>query len=332
MDNNIVELISPAPSFQDAITQDLVKVEDFLLAQLNTSDKFMATQISYLARAGGKRFRPLFTILVNRMLVTTPKDNIISAAAMLEMIHLATLYHDDVMDEANLRRGVPAAQVRWNNSIAILAGDYLFACSSNLASELGLEIVKQLSHTYALLVTGQFRETVSIEEGELSVVQYKQIIFEKTGSLIATCGRIAAILGEIPSQVTELVYELGKNLGIAFQIADDLIDLQSSEQVSGKNPGTDLKEGVLTLPVIYALQEDTPAAKELASLLTNKLLEDKQVDQVKELVMQSQGIAKTKKTLEEYQLKCYDLLGMLPNNEANMALQNLVKYTIERAK
>jgi hypothetical protein len=190
-------------------------------------------------------------------------DEVITAAAVVELIHLATLYHDDVMDDATMRRGAPSANSRWDNSVAILTGDFLFAHASRLVADLGPAAVRIIAETFAELVTGQMRETRGPRPGDDLVEHYLTVIAEKTGSLIATSGRYGGMFsGCTPDQV-ESLHRFGAAIGTAFQISDDIIDITSPSTSSGKTPGTDLREGVLTLPMLYALQDTGAAADRL---------------------------------------------------------------------
>ena len=187
------------------------------------------------------------------------------AGAVIELVHLATLYHDDVMDEAQVRRGADSANARWGNNIAILAGDYLFATASRLVSRLGPDAVRVIADTFAQLVTGQMRETRGAAEHVDSVEHYLKVVYEKTACLIAASGRFGATFSGADEEQIERLSRLGGIVGTAFQISDDIIDIESDPDESGKVPGTDLREGVHTLPVLYALREDRtrrgPAAR-----------------------------------------------------------------------
>ena len=180
------------------------------------------------------------------------------AGAVIELVHLATLYHDDVMDEAQVRRGADSANARWGNNIAILAGDYLFATASRLVSRLGPEAVRVIADTFAQLVTGQMRETRGAAEHVDSVEHYLKVVYEKTACLIAASGRFGATFSGADDEQIERLSRLGGIVGTAFQISDDIIDIDSDPDESGKLPGTDLREGVHTLPVLYALRETDP--------------------------------------------------------------------------
>ncbi|MFZ0187889.1 MAG: polyprenyl synthetase family protein [Streptosporangiaceae bacterium] len=203
--------------------------------------------------AGGKRFRALLVLLAAQF--GDPKDpRVIQAAVAIELTHLATLFHDDVMDEAEVRRGQPSVNSRWNNSVAILTGDFLFAQASRILADLGPEAVRIQAETFGRLVDGQLSETVGPRGGQDPLDHYMHVITEKTGSLIATSGQFGALFSGAPAEVATRIALACEQLGVAWQLSDDVIDIASDSAQSGKTPGTDLRQGVRTLPVLYALR------------------------------------------------------------------------------
>src|SRR5689334_18395407 len=241
----------------------------------------------HLIDAGGKRFRPLFALLCAHVGPRPEADEVVTAAAVVELIHLATLYHDDVMDSATMRRGAQSANSRWDNTVAILTGDFLFAHASRLVADLGPEAVRIIAETFAELVTGQMRETRGPLPDDDPVEHYLTVIAEKTGSLIATSGRYGGMFsGCTPEQVDSL-RRFGAAIGTAFQISDDIIDITSPSTDSGKTPGTDLREGVLTLPMLYALQDSGPDADRLRVLLAAPITDDAEVAEALGLLCRS---------------------------------------------
>ena len=191
---------------------------------------------------------------------------------MAELTHLATLYHDDVMDEAPLRRGAVSANARWDNTVAILTGDFLFARAAHIAADLGTEVVRLQARTFERLCTGQIRETVGPGAGEDAVEAHLSVLADKTGSLIAASARMGAMTSGAPAGVAEVLAQYGERIGVAFQLSDDLIDIAESPE-SGKEAGTDLREGVRTLPVLLALAGSDPAEARLRELLEGSLLD-----------------------------------------------------------
>ena len=235
-----------------------------MATELGKADELMAEAVQHLFQAGGKRFRPLFTVLSAQLGPEPDAWQVTVAGAVIELVHLATLYHDDVMDEAQVRRGAPSANARWGNNIAILAGDYLFATASRLVSRLGPDAVRIIAETFAQLVTGQMRETRGAADHVDSVEHYLKVVYEKTACLIAASGRFGGTFSGADEEQIERLSRLGGIVGTAFQISDDIIDIDSDPDESGKVPGTDLREGVHTLPVLYALRETGPGRRPAA--------------------------------------------------------------------
>ncbi len=313
-----------------SVQQGLDAVEELLRAELSAGELFVSETALHLVQAGGKRFRPLFTMLAAQLGPTPDSAGVVRAAAVVELIHLATLYHDDVMDEATMRRGAVSANARWDNSIAILTGDYLFAQASRLVAELGPDAVRIIAETFAELVTGQMRETVGVQDGQDAVQHYLQVVAEKTGSLIATCGRYGAMFSGADAAQVQRLRRLGDAVGTAFQISDDIIDISSAAAESGKTPGTDLREGVHTLPVLHALNDAGADADRLRVLLAGPVTADADLSEALELLERSAGLATAKATLAGYAEDAHTELAALPDGPANTALQRLVDYTVAR--
>lgn len=323
-----VDLVDP--ELARTVAAGLEDVEKLMIAELSDGEDFLTEAALHLAKAGGKRFRPLFTVLTGQLGPNPTDASIVTAATVVELVHLATLYHDDVMDEASMRRGAESANARWGNSIAILAGDYLFAHASRLVSTLGPEAVRIIAETFAELVTGQMRETIGVKKDEDPVAHYLRVVWEKTGSLIAACGRFGGTFSGGDADHVASLERLGDAVGTAFQISDDIIDISSASEQSGKTPGTDLREGVHTLPVLFALREEGPDGDRLRILLDGPVTEDAAVAEALELLGRSPGMTKAKATLAEFADKAHAELATLPQGEANDALGRLVDYTVER--
>ncbi|NEW55934.1 polyprenyl synthetase family protein [Nocardia cyriacigeorgica] len=312
------------------VRNGLADVEKLLIEELSDGASFLQEAALHLAKAGGKRFRPLFTILTGQLGPRPTDPDLITAGTVVELVHLATLYHDDVMDEATMRRGAPSVNSRWGNSIAILAGDYLFAHASRLVSTLGPDAVRIIAETFAELVTGQMRETMGVAESKDPVAHYLRVVWEKTGSLIAAAGRFGGTFSGADTEHVERLARLGDAVGTAFQISDDIIDISSESAQSGKTPGTDLREGVHTLPVLYALRDEGADGDRLRTLLARPLETDAEVEEALTLLGRSPGMAQAKQKLQEYADLAYAELAALPPGPANDALVRLVRYTIER--
>jgi len=256
------------------VADGLALVEDGLRKAASAPQYDLLDQTSaYLMGAGGKRFRAILVLLAAQF--GNPRDErVVPAAVAIELTHLATLYHDDVMDEADVRRGSASANSRWDNSVAILTGDYLFACASKILADLGLDAVRIQAETFCRLVTGQVAETVGPRPGQDPLEHYMGVVTEKTASLIATSGQFGALFSGAPAGVVARIAPACAALGVAFQLSDDILDVSSETDQSGKTPGTDLREGVKTLPVLHALRSAGPADARLVELLTGADLTD----------------------------------------------------------
>jgi heptaprenyl diphosphate synthase len=323
------------PALVDSVGGGLVAVERRLRDVVRGSDvEFVNEAAMHLVKAGGKRFRPLFTLL-SAAVSGEINDDVIAAAAAVELVHLATLYHDDVMDEATLRRGEVSVNARWDNTVAILTGDLLFAHASGLVAALGSEAARLIAETMGELVTGQMRETVGPLPGDDPVVHYLAVIGQKTGSLIATAGRYGGMFAGAPATHIEALHRFGELIGTAFQISDDIIDIASPADESGKTPGTDLREGVLTLPMLYALSPEYAGGEpdpRLRELLAAPISDDDLVDEALTLLRKSPGLEHAGHTLTEYADRARAELTELPAGPAREALDMLARYVVARTR
>ena len=256
------------------LRERMAVIEDALEEHVRSRAGFVTTAASHLMTAGGKRFRPLLVLLAAEAGEHPGADEVVTAACVVELTHLASLYHDDVMDEAELRRGAVSANARWDNHVAILTGDFLFSKSSELTAELGADAVRIQAKTFTRLVEGQILETVQPGPGEDPLAHYLEVVAGKTGSLIATSARYGARFGGTTREVEEALTKYGEIVGCAFQLSDDILDIASESGESGKTPGTDLREGVPTLPVLMARASDDPADARLLELLDTDLSDD----------------------------------------------------------
>jgi heptaprenyl diphosphate synthase len=316
--------------FATNVRDGVARIEQLMETELRGSDDLMTEAVLHLFEAGGKRFRPLFTVLSAQLGPRPDADEVTIAGAVIELVHLATLYHDDVMDEAQVCRGAPSANLRWGNNVAILAGDYLFAASSRLVSRLGPDAVRIIADTFAQLVTGQMRETKGAADAADPVAHYLKVVYEKTACLIGAAGRFGAMFSGADENQVERLSRLGDVVGTAFQISDDIIDIDSDPDESGKLPGTDLREGVHTLPVLYALRESGPEADRLRQLLVGPVEDDAALTEALALLRASAGMAKAKDTVAQYATQAREELAALPAGPGRQALATLVDYTIHR--
>ncbi|MGE3285899.1 MAG: polyprenyl synthetase family protein [Pseudonocardia sp.] len=313
-----------------ATSVGLDRVEDLLHREVHSDYQFVTETSLHLIDAGGKRFRPLFTLLAAQVGPQPEAAEVITAAAVVELIHLATLYHDDVMDSATMRRGAESANARWDNTVAILTGDFLFAHASRLVADLGPEAVKIIASTFAELVTGQMRETRGPRSGEDPVEHYLTVIAEKTGSLIATSGRYGGMFSGCTPEQVESLRRFGAVIGTAFQISDDVIDIASPSTSSGKTPGTDLREGVHTLPMLFALQESGAAADRLRVLLARPIADDAEVGEALDLLRSGPGLGRSREVLAAQAAEARAELGKLPTCPATEALGTLTSFVVDR--
>ncbi|MEU7527395.1 polyprenyl synthetase family protein [Saccharothrix sp. NPDC042600] len=312
----------------EVVQAGLTEVEELLHKVVQSEFHPVMETSLHLVDAGGKRIRPLFTILSAQFGSSWDREAVIKAAAVVELTHLATLYHDDVMDEATMRRGAASANAKWDNSIAILTGDYLFAHASALVADLGTRAARIIAETFSELVTGQMRETMGPRDGEDPIAHYLTTIAEKTGSLIATAARYGAMFSDVTPAQVEALRHYGEIIGAAFQISDDVIDIASPSSESGKTPGTDLREGVKTLPMLYALA-DEPESR-LAALLAQPLTDDGEVEEALELLRASSGLARARATLDDYAARARATLVDLPAGVARDALESVSEYVVTR--
>jgi heptaprenyl diphosphate synthase len=317
------------PGLAVAIKAGLEQVDDVLHSVLNSDIEFVKATALHLVDAGGKRIRPLFTLLAAQF--GDPKrQDVITAAAAVELVHIATLYHDDVMDEATMRRGAASANARWDNTVAILAGDYLFAHASRLVSDLGTDAARIIAETFAELVSGQMRETTGPAAGEDPIGHHLSVIGQKTGSLIATAGRYGGMCSNAGPEYVAALRRYGEIIGAAFQISDDIIDIASPSTESGKVPGTDLREGVPTLPTLYAQADNSAENARLRGLLAAPITEDELVTEALDLLRASPAMGRARDTLHGYADRAREQLRALPGCPARDALYLLTDYLIDR--
>jgi heptaprenyl diphosphate synthase len=319
------------PVLAEVVQGGLAEVETLMHSIVQSEFHPVMETSLHLVDAGGKRIRPLFTLIASQFGEDWDRENVIRAAAVVELTHLATLYHDDVMDEATMRRGAESANAKWDNSIAILTGDYLFAQASWLVADLGSDAVRIMAQTFSELVTGQMRETMGPRDGENPVEHYLKVIAEKTGSLIATAARYGGMFSGVSEEQVDALRRYGDVIGAAFQISDDVIDIASPSEESGKTPGTDLREGVKTLPMLYALAEPGASGTRLGQLLSGPITVDVEVDEALELLRQSAGLQRARQTLDEYADQARTELGKLPSCAARDALESLSEYVVARS-
>ena len=316
-------------ALEASLLADMARVEELMRSHIKGDYPLVIETSRHLVEAGGKRLRPLLTLLAAQFGDPSNYD-IIKAAVCCELTHLATLYHDDVMDDAVLRRGVISANKKWDNAVAILTGDYLFSKVSDMLADIGPEAVKLQAKTFERLVIGQIKETQGKSEGLSQIDHYMKVVADKTGSLIATSARFGALLSGASTQTVEALTKFGEKIGVAFQVADDLLDISSDETASGKTPGTDLKEGVPTLVTLYVIAANNPADKELIAKLNGPITESDLPGVITQL-RSHKALTEVKDYLANVANEANDLLTDLPEGAAKEALKNLTFALVNRS-
>ena len=319
-----------APEIEQDLARRLDLVEKLLFSHVEGEYPFVNETSRHLIVAGGKRLRPVLTLLAANY-GSTGERQVIEAAVVCELTHLATLYHDDVMDEAPLRRGVESANERWGNAVAILTGDYLFAKASDLLADLGPEAVRLQARTFERLVIGQIKETQGPQNGADPLEHYISVIADKTGSLFGTSIRFGALLSGASSQVVEALTTFGEEIGIAFQLADDVIDIASQTNESGKTPGTDLREGVPTLVTLLVQKANRPEDQKLISSLAAPISDENEVAEVLAALRNHPALGEARTIALQYAENSRKLLSVLPVNQTTSAFLTLCDSLVTRS-
>ena len=319
-----------APELEATLVAQMLQVEALLLSHTRSDYPFVDETAHHLVAAGGKRLRPLLTLLTAQFGDQTGQG-VIAAAVACEITHLATLYHDDVMDEAPLRRGVESANMRWGNTIAILTGDFLFAKSSDLLADLGPDAVRLQARTFERLVIGQIMETQGPNPGQDPLEHYLQVVADKTGSLIAASARYGAMVSGASLEIMNTVTVFGEKIGVAFQLADDVIDIASESNQSGKTPGTDLREGVPTLVTLNVMKSTDSADRELQQLLSAPIEDEATVQEVLVALRNHKALGESREQLHQVAKDARLALGPLPVCDATGALMSLSDAVIDRS-
>jgi len=315
----------------------LESVEQALRDSTESEAPFVTAAAQHVMVAGGKRFRPLLVLIgaeFGPAAAEQHHDEVVKAAVVVELTHVATLHHDDVMDEAALRRGSATANARWDNSVAILSGDWLFARASDLVADLGPDAVRIQARTFGRLVEGQIRETLGVGEGQDPLKHYLSVIADKTGSLIATSALFGARFAGASEEIQESLRAFGEEIGVAFQLADDILDIAGDSGQSGKTPGTDLREGVPTLPVlIFRAQADpsNPDDARLLELLDSDLSDDSRLAETLDLLRAHPAFTQAEDDVRRRAADARKLLSALPEGPARQALDSLCDLVVTRS-
>ena len=319
-----------APGLEAELQEGMAKVESLLLSHIQGDYPLVEETSRHLVAAGGKRLRPLLTLLASHY-GDKNRFGIIESAVVCELTHVATLYHDDVMDEATLRRSVESANSRWGNTVAILTGDYLFAKVSALLADIGPEAVRLQASTFERLVIGQIMETQGPQNGEDPLAHYLQVVADKTGSLIAASARFGAMVSGAPTDIKETLTVFGEKIGIAFQLADDVIDIASDSHQSGKTPGTDLREGIPTLVTLNVMRSTRAEDRELRELVSAPIRDETSVAQVLRELRVHPALDESREQLQQIARDARTALGPLPVNDVTGALFSLCDAIVDRS-
>ncbi|MEA5155720.1 MAG: polyprenyl synthetase family protein [Raineyella sp.] len=307
----------------------LEEIETALAAAATGSMPFVTEAARHIISAGGKRFRPLLVILASSLGTPRSAEDLTRAALVMELTHVASLYHDDVMDEAEIRRGAPSANSVWDNSVAILIGDYLFARASDIVADLGVDFVRLQARTFSRLVQGQIAETVGPAEGQDAVGAYLDVVADKTGSLIASSAMFGGMVAGLPDEQVAALAGFGEELGVVFQLSDDLIDITSDS--TGKTPGTDLREGVPTLPTLMLADYHDEDSCDLLAQIHGDLSDDAALAEV---LRRLRGHAVIERAGDEVARRAEVARGhlaLLPEGIARDALSELCDTVVSRS-
>ncbi|NEA46646.1 polyprenyl synthetase family protein [Streptomyces sp. SID10815] len=312
----------------------LTAVEEGLLEATKSEVPFITEAAQHLVKAGGKRFRPLLVMLAAQF-GDPYAPGIVPSAVVVELTHLATLYHDDVMDEAAVRRGVASANTRWANSVAVLTGDFLFARASQILADLGPEAVRVQALAFERLVTGQILETAGPQDGRDPVDHYLDVLAGKTGSLVAVSCRFGAMMSGADETVVDVLTQYGERLGVAFQLADDVLDIASDSHESGKTPGTDLREGIATLPVLRLRERAARLGRAedvaLCELLASDLADDARLTEALAALRAHPALEQARRDTVRYAEEARAALAPLRECDAKAALLQLCDAVVHRA-
>jgi len=312
------------------VVEGLAMVENGLRDAAKAQHELLNETSVYLIDAGGKRLRPMLVLLAAQF-GDARDERVVPAAIAMELTHLATLYHDDVMDEADVRRGVVSVHSRWGNSVAILTGDFLFARASRILADLGPDAVRIQAETFGRLVAGQIAETIGPRSGQDVLDHYMSVVTEKTSSLIATSGQFGAMFSGAPASVVARVAPACAAFGVAWQLCDDILDIASDSEQSGKTPGTDLREGVKTLPVLHALRSAGPGDERLVELLSRSDLTDPELHaEALALLRAHPAMAMATADLRHWTDLARAEILALPAGPARAAFEGLCDFVMQR--
>ena len=313
--------------FEAGVRVQLELIEAALLKAAEADSDMVTEAAQHIIAAGGKRFRPLLVVLGSYIGPRAATADVVKAAVVVELTHVASLYHDDVMDEAGIRRGSVSANSRWGNTVAILVGDLLFARASDIVCDLGPEFVRLQARTFSRLVQGQIAETVG-PSGKDPLDHYLRVVADKTGSLIATSALFGSKISGAGPELQRVMADFGEQIGVVFQLSDDIIDITSDD--TGKTPGTDLREGIPTLPTLLARKSGDSEDARLLQLLDSDLRDDAALHEVLELLRRHRSIDQAREEVRRRAEAARTLLDPLPAGPARDALDDLCTTVVTR--
>lgn len=327
------------PDIDDQLASDvaarLLTVEERLRDSVATSDDMVKWTARHLMDAGGKRVRPML-VLLSAALGDMDRESVMDSAVLVELTHLASLYHDDVMDSASTRRGTDSAHQIWGNNVAILTGDFLFARASALSARIGVDAVRLHSQTFERLCLGQLHETVGPTEDDDPFEHYISVLADKTASLLALAGQLGASFGGAPEGTPDVMRRYGEKIGVAFQLADDVLDLGSDAETSGKTPGIDLREGVPTMPTLLIRRRavTTPDARtaDIIQRLDGDLASDQALADLVNLLREDPALEQTKDLAQQTADEATAILEELPAGSVRDALKTFTKTLVQRQR
>ena len=321
--------MSTTTSFFIPVQEEIHQVEKLMQFQAEGHHADLQAALRHILASGGKRIRPTVTLLVGRMF-GAPQDKLITLAAAIELLHTATLVHDDLIDGALLRRGIPTLNSQWSPGATVLTGDFLFARAAKLAADTNsIPVMSLFSKTLSIIVNGEISQLFS-SRCQADREGYYQRIYAKTASLFETSAACAALISPVSDEILQAVRSFGYNIGMAFQIADDLLDYIGNPARMGKPVGNDLREGKFTLPLIIALRESTPADRERLLQMIEAPVKDGEIQQVVEIIRRYDGFAQTQAIAAHHVRQAMEALGSLPPSTIRESLTALCDYIVER--
>jgi heptaprenyl diphosphate synthase len=310
-----------------SVESDLARLESLLAESVIFGDAYLDSVTTHLIYAGGKRLRPLLAIASATSGARPATQNDLLGGVALELMHLASLYHDDVMDEAEVRRNVDSVNARFGNLIAIVAGDYLMARSAGIAAELGNNVAGLMARTLAGLTRGQVSEVRTAFSTDRTEADYFEAIEGKTGTLMSSSCRVGAITAELPDAEREALTEFGRCFGMIYQLRDDILDVTATDNELGKPAGQDLAEGIYNLPTIFALRDES-IGDELRTVL-GAILDDEERERARKLVVATDGIERTMLAARDYLAQAHRVLSALPNEQLVRGFSSLTESLLE---